>query len=145
MLRSKKRKAEGILISTGLFSRHRFDDGGVLHLDESVGNQLAQRRKQPLGRFFALDKLDAKRKVFPFGNATLGGMHPMVRPKSGLGTDQAGAGHSVLLQKGKDLVIQKVVARAGILVQVNRDFLRQSGREHNGRITFLTSDGLFFA
>src|SRR5580658_2541926 len=104
-LRSNNRKAERILISTGLFPRYRLDDGGVLHFYQSVGNQFAKRGKKRLGRFLALDELDPDRKMFTLRHAALGGVHAVMGAKSGLRADQGGAGHAVLLEKKKDLVI----------------------------------------
>ena len=49
-------------------------------------------------------------------------VHAMVRSKARGRPDQRGAGDSALPQESKNLVVQKIVIGAGVLVEMNRYF-----------------------
>jgi hypothetical protein len=84
-----------------LFLSSSFDDCGVMGLNQSVGDQLAEQWQEGIGRGLGFDELDAHGQVLFFAGASIAflGMRTVVRPEAGRGADHGGAGHAALLQE----------------------------------------------
>ena len=112
--------------------RHRrFENRRVVGLNDSVGQQVFELRKEGFEICLRLDELDSKGHVLVGVDSAALRVHPMVRSEARLRARNRGPRDAVLEEQGQDLVAQEVAARTGIFIQVNRDFLRRAGSEHD--------------
>jgi hypothetical protein len=57
-------------------------------------------------------------------------MQAMMKSETGLRTDQRSSGLSARTEKPDDLLVEKIVAGARVLIQMDRYFSGRSRREH---------------
>jgi hypothetical protein len=103
-----------------------FQDGGLLYFDHSIGHQKKQLGHKPIYDFLLVDKLQPDRKVLPLATRRALGVQAMVRTETRLGTEYGGPGNPSLIKKGQKVVMEKLMARADVRVQMNYDPQRPS-------------------
>jgi hypothetical protein len=107
-----------------------FQDGGLLYFDHSIGYEWKELRHKPIYDFLLVDKLQPDRKVLAFATGRALGVQAMVVTETRLGTKDGGPGNSSLIKKGKNVVMEKLMAGADVRVQMNYDSQRPSNIQH---------------
>jgi hypothetical protein len=107
-----------------------FQDGGLLYFNHSIGHQKKELGHKPVYDFSLIDKLQPDGKVLAVATGRALGVQPMVITEPRLGTKDGGPGNATLIQKGQNVVMEKLVAGADVRVQVNYDSQRLSNTQH---------------
>jgi hypothetical protein len=130
--------SDRLRILAWFFSNGSLDDRSVMCLNQSIGDQFAERRQKRVRGLFRLDEFNAYRQVFPIAQVfPFRPMRAAVGAEARDGPDHAGAGYTALFEQREDLVVQEIVARGCILVKVNDYFSSQAGYEHAAPVPVL--------
>jgi hypothetical protein len=103
-------------------SARELHHGGVLHLDQAIGDHLVKRGQDLIHLLRSLDELDAHRQVLS-QHLDLGRVQQVVSPEAGVGTGGRCAGDSLVHQKRHDRFVQGRQLVLGIFVDEDGDFL----------------------
>jgi hypothetical protein len=107
-----------------------FQDRGLLYFDHSIGYEWKELRHKPIYDFLLVDKLQPDRKMLSLATGSAFCVQAMVIAETPLGTEDGGAGYPSLIKKGENVVMEKLVARADVRVQMNYDPQRPSNVQH---------------
>jgi hypothetical protein len=99
-------------------------------LDQSVRREPDEFRQESVEALGGFDELDAHRQMLPFHSASVLVMNPMVLAEARIGPNQGRTGNTLLQEEQEDVPVKKIRAGTGVLVEMDRDLLRRSKREH---------------
>jgi hypothetical protein len=109
---------------------NHFQDGGLLHFDHSVGYEKKEFGHKLIYDLLLVDKLQPDRKVLAFATGRAFGVQAMVIAETCFRAEDGGPGNPSLIKKGQNVVMEKLVARADVRVQMNYDPQRPSNVQH---------------
>jgi hypothetical protein len=107
-----------------------FQDGGLLYFDHSIRYQKKELGHNPIYDFSLVDKLQPDWKVLAVATGRALCVQAMVITETRLGTEDGGPGNSSLIEKGENVVMEKLMAGADVRVQMNYDPQRPSNIQH---------------
>jgi hypothetical protein len=111
------------------FTDRDLQNHGVMSFDDSIGYKLLKSRQESIDFAFGVDEFDTKRHVAPNIKSAFLCVDAMMGAEARLWAQHACSGDASLKQQCKNLAAEKVALGAGVLVEVNRDFLGWPRRE----------------
>jgi hypothetical protein len=93
-----------------------FQDGGLLYFNHSVGYQKKEFGHKPIYDFSLVDKFQSDWKVLTVAPGRALRVQAMVITETRLGTEDGGPGNPSLIEKGQNVVMEKLTAGADVRV-----------------------------